>query len=73
MAPCLEIEIATDMFGPFDSRNDVVEWLAQHHIELLDDRAFFKRSVPTFIEMTDDDLNGRDYMPWACQIEWWSG
>ena len=73
VAPYLERTIATDLFGPFDNRTDVVEWLAEHKIELKDERQFFRRSVPAFIEMTDHDLDGHSYTPWACQIEYWAG
>lgn len=63
-APCATDRVAVDLFGPFDTRDDVLGWLAEHKIEYRENGEAFERAVLTWSEMTDGESDGA----WATAI-----
>ncbi len=48
--------VAMDKFGPFESRQDVVDWMTEHNIRHLPNAKAFDRAVLTWSEMTGDEV-----------------
>ena len=49
---CKSQEVASDMFGPFDSEEDIQNWLREYRVEYRQDGKTFGH-VPYCGEMTD--------------------
>lgn len=56
--------VATDLFGPFETRDDVVMWLTQYGVQYRPAGEWFIQPVPCFNEMTMDESEN----PWATNI-----
>ncbi len=56
--------IATDLFGPFDTRQDVVDWIAESKLEYRPNGEAFDRAVLTWSEMSADE----SHEPWCTAI-----
>ncbi len=49
--------VAMDKFGPFDTRQDVVDWMTEHGIRYTPNAEAYDRAVLTWSEMTGDEVD----------------
>ncbi len=56
--------VATDLHGPFDSRNEVIDWMTQHSIAYRPNGEAFQKAVLYAGEMTADESAN----PWGTAI-----
>ncbi len=45
-----------DKFGPFESRQDIIEWMREHSVRYMPNAVAFDKAVLTWSEMTGDEV-----------------
>lgn len=58
ISPNADQKVATDLKGPFSSRQDIIEWMREQGIEYRDSGEVFKRATFAWSEMTDQEAGG---------------
>ncbi len=49
-------KIAMDKFGPFDTRQDIIEWMREHNVRYRPNAEAYERAVLCWSEMTDSEV-----------------
>ncbi len=49
-------KIAMDLFGPFDTRQDIIEWMRENSVTYRENAQAYARAILTWSEMTDSEV-----------------